>query len=103
MDGNYSRRLPERLERATGVVLLDATTPASVARYLRRTWSAAPRVGGLDGTRDRLSLAMLRFLLGPARAGRGRLHRAFEAVEVPKILLPDRRSLERFRHENGLL
>ena len=38
MDGNYSSCLPQRLARATGLILLDLSTPLSLWRYARRTW-----------------------------------------------------------------
>jgi adenylate kinase family enzyme len=38
MDGNYSRLLPQRLRRATGLILLDVPTTTSLYRYIRRCW-----------------------------------------------------------------
>jgi adenylate kinase family enzyme len=38
MDGNYTRCLPQRIARATGVILLDTSTATSFRRYLRRSW-----------------------------------------------------------------
>jgi adenylate kinase family enzyme len=54
MDGNYSRLLPHRLERATGFVLIDLATPISLYRYLRRCWIKQDRAGGLEGGTDRV-------------------------------------------------
>src|SRR5690606_26129121 len=36
--GNYSRLLPQRLEKATGFILLDIPTTTSLYRYFRRCW-----------------------------------------------------------------
>lgn len=52
MDGNYTRCLPQRLSRATGVILLDVPTLTSLGRYLARCWSTGARIGGLEGGRD---------------------------------------------------
>lgn len=72
IEGNYSRWLPGRLRRATGLVLLDASTTASVVRYFRRTLFEPDRAGSLEGTRDRVHIEMLRFILGPSgRTGSG--------------------------------
>ncbi|QHC65539.1 AAA family ATPase [Rathayibacter sp. VKM Ac-2759] len=102
IEGNYSRWLPERLGRATGLIALESTTTATVVRYLRRTWSRQERVGGLEGTRDRVSLAMLRFLLGPSRRSRGRYRRLHDESVIPSVLLPDRAALDAFILRNGL-
>ena len=102
IEGNYSRWLPERLGRATGLIALESTTTASVLRYLRRTWSRRERIGGLDGTRDRVTFAMLRFLLGPSRRSRGRYRRLHEESEIPSVLLPDRAALDAFLRAHGL-
>ena len=59
MDGNYTRCLPQRLARATGVILLDVPTLTSLGRYLARCWSAGARIGGLEGGRDSVKWAML--------------------------------------------
>lgn len=52
MEGNYSRCLPQRLARATGFILLDASTMVSLGRYLRRCWFQRQRAGGLEGGQD---------------------------------------------------
>lgn len=102
IEGNYSGWLPERLERATGLLALEATTVATVTRYLRRTLSRTERVGGLEGTRDRVTLAMLRFLLGQSRRSRGRYRRLHEESAIPSVLLPDRAALDEFLRSNRL-
>lgn len=102
VDGNYSRWLPERLQRATGLVLLDASTAARVVRYFRRTLFEPDRAGSLNGTRDGLRVEMIRSMLGPARKSRLRYRHAFDEFERPKVLLPDRAALETFYRSNNL-
>jgi adenylate kinase family enzyme len=48
MDGNYSIGLPQRIGRATGVILLDVSTLRSLGRYFRRSLVQTDRHGGLD-------------------------------------------------------
>jgi adenylate kinase family enzyme len=102
IEGNYSRWLPGRLRRATGLVLLDASTAASIIRYLRRTLFQPDRAGSLDGTRDRVRVEMIRFMLGPARRNRLRYRHAFDEFDRPKVLLSDRHALEEYYRRNGL-
>lgn len=102
IEGNYSRWLPGRLRRATGLVLLDASTVASIVRYFRRTLFEPDRAGSLEGTRDRVRVEMLRFILGPTRKNRLRYRDAFDEFDRPKVLLPDRAALQNFYRRNGL-
>jgi adenylate kinase family enzyme len=46
VDGNYSKCMPQRFRLATGVILLDSSTSASLFRYLRRTLFERDRRGG---------------------------------------------------------
>jgi adenylate kinase family enzyme len=104
VDGNYSAVLPRRLERATGVVLLDATTAQSLGRYVTRTLGfGAARVGGLDGVSEHLSWEMIRWILGPARSARTRRRAQFEALTLPKLLLPDRAAVNAFLWSEGIV
>lgn len=102
IEGNYSRWLPGRLARATGLVLLDASMAASVVRYLRRTWSVTERAGSLEGTRDTVSIEMIKFILGPTRTNRHRYRLIFEEFRGPKVFLPNRGSLRTFYRLNAL-
>jgi adenylate kinase family enzyme len=80
VEGNYSTLLPARLQRATGLIVLEASAPASLGRYLRRTLRDHERIGG-----------------------RARYAVLFQESRLPKIRLPSRRALQRFYRDEGLV
>jgi adenylate kinase family enzyme len=96
MEGNYSRWLPQRLERATGLIVLDVSTPLSLARYLRRTLFERARHGGLDGVTDRLNMEMIRWIVGGGRRSRAGYRDRVHTAGLPAILIPNRSALRRF-------
>lgn len=95
IEGNYSAVLPERLARATGVLLLDVSTARSLVRYVRRTRRRSGRVGGL-GVREHVTLAMVRWILLHTRRNRRRRLRWFAEVELPKAALLGPRAIRAF-------
>jgi hypothetical protein len=62
MDGSYSKLMPLRLARATGIVVLDDTLLVRTRRYFGRTLSRKRRAGGLEGNRDSIKWEMLAWL-----------------------------------------
>ena len=103
MDGNYSRCMPQRLARATGLILLDVDTPTSLLRYLRRTvFDGGKRAGALAGGRDSLKWSMIRHIAGPTRANRRRYANEFESILLPKIALSSPRAVAAFYEAEGL-
>lgn len=102
MDGNYSRCLPQRLARATGLILLDTSTATSLLRYLRRSWFERHRLGGLEGSSDRVNWMMIRHITGAARKNRRRYKEMFGHIAVPKIMLPTAREIAQFYRSEGL-
>lgn len=102
IDGNYSHWLPQRLERATGIILLDASTATSILRYLRRSWLSHNRFGGLDGSTDKPRWAMIRHIAMATRTNRRRYKAIFAHIVKPKISLPTTRALNRFYRSEGL-
>jgi len=64
MDGNYSRLMPQRLARATGIILLGDGRWANFGRYLRRTlFEKQSRPGSLAGDKDSIKWEMVRWIL----------------------------------------
>jgi adenylate kinase family enzyme len=102
MDGNYSRLIPRRLERATGFILLDVSTPVSLFRYLRRCWFERDRRGGLEGGRDSVKWDMIRHITVASRLNRHHHHQLFTDVRLPKVRINSARALVRFYRLNGL-
>ncbi|HEY4090141.1 MAG TPA: AAA family ATPase [Luteibacter sp.] len=95
IDGNYSSCMPQRLERATGVILLDVSTFTSLQRYVRRTLFDRRRMGGLEGARERIHRAMLRHIIFATPANRTRYAALFESLALPKARLASARALQR--------
>jgi adenylate kinase family enzyme len=102
MEGNYSRCLPQRLERATGVVLLDASTVTSLLRYLRRSWFERERNGTLEGGSDSVNWEMIRHIAIVTPGNRKRYEKIFDQIILPKITLSTTRELECFYRNEGL-
>jgi adenylate kinase family enzyme len=102
MDGNYSRCLPQRLERATGLILLDTPTMTSLLRYLRRSWFESNRRGALEGSRDSVKWQMIRHIAVTTRANRRRYADLFDSLSLPKIKLATTRELTEFYRSAGL-
>lgn len=102
IEGNYTRLLPQRLARATGVLLLDVPTSVSLYRYVRRCWFERQRHGGLAGGRDSVKWAMLHHILFATRANRQRYRRIFEDIALPKVLLDSPRAITDFYRRNNL-
>ncbi|RYE09921.1 MAG: AAA family ATPase [Hyphomicrobiales bacterium] len=84
MEGNYSKLMPARLKRATGIVLLGANRWANLIRYIRRSLFETQRAGYLEGARDRgIKWSMVHWILvvSPGNLARYR-------QELPRAGLP---------------
>jgi adenylate kinase family enzyme len=102
MDGNYSQCMPQRLRRATGVILLDVSAAASLLRYFRRTLFGWKRIGGLEGGRDSIKWLMIRHISVVSLKNRKRYADLFQEMELPKVCLRSMREIERSYEAWGL-
>ena len=102
MDGNYTRCLPQRLQRATGLILLDLATARSLIRYFRRSWLQRNRHGALPGNRDTVKLQMLHHIAIVTPSNRQRYAELYQSIELPKLRLANTRQLQAFYAREGL-
>lgn len=102
MDGNYTRCLPQRLQRATGLILLDLATARSLIRYFRRSWLQRNRHGALPGNRDTVKLQMLHHIAIVTPSNRQRYAELYQSIELPKLRLANTRQLQAFYANEGL-
>lgn len=102
IDGNYSRCLPQRLERTTGIIRLEISTSKSLLRYFRRCLFERSRIGGLAGAPDRIGWTMLHHIVITSRRNRERNEAQFSAVTLPKIRLATPRAVTEFYEREGL-
>ncbi|TRW16923.1 P-loop NTPase family protein [Glacieibacterium frigidum] len=102
IDGNYSRLLPQRLERATGIIALDLSTARSLWRYVRRTLFERDRVGALDGGRERVKWEMIHHIAVATPPRSRRQAALLETTDLPGIRLPNPKALTDFYRAQGL-
>lgn len=96
MDGNYTRSLDQRLERATGLILLDVSTAISLFRYFRRTWFERDRRGALEGGQDSVKWQMIRHIAVITPPNRRRYADMYEGISLPKVKLATRADIRDF-------
>ncbi|GGB18765.1 ATPase AAA [Sphingomonas metalli] len=102
IDGNYTRLLPQRLERATGLILLDVPTATSLFRYVRRCWFERERRGALEGGLDTVKWDMIHHILFATRANRRRYRTMIDGISLPKVEIDSAAELTAFYRANGL-
>jgi adenylate kinase family enzyme len=102
VDGNYSSVLPQRLARATGLILLDVTIMAGLVRYVRRCWFEPDRRGALAGADDRVNLQMLHYIVTTTRRNRRRHRQIFDDFALAKLRIDSPGALAAFYRANGL-
>lgn len=87
IDGNYTKCLPQRLSRATGLILLDVSTVFSLMRYFNRTLFEGQRHGGLEGATERITWDMIRHIAIVTPRKRKDYAGMFERLRLPKVRL----------------
>jgi len=86
IEGNYSNLLPQRLDRASGIILLDSNVWLRLFRYLRRSFkSSTDRNGQLEGVNDKLNWKMIYMILIKTRNKGGRYAKIAESSGKPVI------------------
>lgn len=86
IEGNYSRLIPARLERATGALLITSNRWLRLARYTKRTLiNASGRAGHLEGGKDRVKWQMIDWILFKTPNNAKKYARMIEAVPIPTI------------------
>lgn len=103
MDGNYTSCLPQRLQRATGFILLDVPTTISLVRYVRRSWFERDRRGALAGAKDSVKWSMIHYIAVTTRANRRRYASMFGDIRVPKLMLAKSLEISNFYRSEGLI
>jgi adenylate kinase family enzyme len=102
MEGNYSSCMPQRFQRATGVILLDVSTTTSLFRYVRRTLAEGNRVGALEGGRDSFKWSMIHYIALVTPWNRRRYTDIYGEISLPKRRLSSLRAIRNCYEEWGL-
>jgi adenylate kinase family enzyme len=95
MDGNYSRLMPQRLERATGIILLGDNRYANLRRYVVRTLFQRDRVGNLEGNEDSLKWFMVRWIMFTSQKSVRRYRQFLPTMNRPYLELHSMLELKR--------
>jgi len=93
MDGNYGELVPQRLSRATGIIVIDSSLLTRYRRFFwRSTVQSRTRLGGLESGRDSVKWDMVRWLWVSRHSGR-KYRRIARESGLPHILCHGRREL----------
>ncbi|MFC7776218.1 AAA family ATPase [Pantoea sp. GCM10028869] len=93
IEGNYTKCISPRLERATGLVLLNVPVTIALQRYIRRCYSSKPRIGGLNIRRENVTWEMLKYIVHTAPKNHLDHMKIFEQATIPKLMLASLREI----------
>jgi adenylate kinase family enzyme len=103
MEGNYSKLIPARLNRATGIVLLGANRWANLVRYIRRSVFQTERAGYLEGALDRgIKWSMVHWIMVVSPHNLQHYRQVLPKAGLPFVEVRNMRQLKRLYAEWGL-
>jgi Adenylate kinase and related kinases len=101
MDGSYSKVMPQRVARATGIIVLTDSLITRYRRYITRTLFQTARAGGLEGGKDHLNWRMLHWLW-QTRNSIGKYQQVAINSGLPHVLASSKTELDRMYTQWGL-
>ena len=101
MDGSYSKIMAPRLARVTGMIVLDASLPVRLRRYLWRSLLQKQRAGGLEGGQDSVRLQMLGWLWKTRNNADG-IRDLARRTGVPYVFCRGQKELDALYHAWGM-
>jgi adenylate kinase family enzyme len=93
VDGAYSRVMPQRLARATGIIVITDSLATRYRRYFSRTLFQKVRAGALEGGQDRLNWKMLGWLW-KTRNSIGKYQQVAHRSGLPHVFASNRSELD---------
>jgi adenylate kinase family enzyme len=93
MEGCYSELMPQRIARASAILVTDAPLTMRYRRYLFRTLFQKERAGALEGGQDRLNRTMLSWLWKSRNAAE-RYRNIARNAGLPYVFARDAREVE---------
>lgn len=94
IEGNYSRLVPRRFERATGAILITSSAWLRLGRYVRRTLNrSAPRAGTVEGAPEYLKWEMVDWILFKTPANAKRYAQQIKESDLPAVFCDTRQAL----------
>ncbi|MBY3004023.1 AAA family ATPase [Rhizobium leguminosarum] len=86
IEGSYSRLIPQRLARATGVIVITSNHWRLSYRYLKRTLANQPdRAGHLQGARDSISCRRLKWIFFETRNSNVKYAKVLQEFGLPTV------------------
>ena len=86
IDGNYSRLMKPRFERATGVILITSNRWLRLGRYLKRSLRPAEtRIGGLKGGPEKIKWEMIHWIITLAGKSNKKYSKMINQTSLPSI------------------
>jgi adenylate kinase family enzyme len=101
IDGSYSRVMPQRLARATSIIVITDSLATRYWRYFARTLCQKVRAGALEGGQDRLNWKMLSWLW-KTRNSIGKYQQLALRSGLPHVFASNKRELDALYAEWGL-
>ncbi|MEL7031774.1 MAG: AAA family ATPase [Pseudomonadota bacterium] len=104
MEGNYSRLIPRRFERATGIIFLTSNKWLRLGRYLRRSLSGPEaRAGHLEGGKEYVKWEMIDWILFKTPSNVVRYKKMIAAAGLPTVTSESARALRALYQAWGLV
>lgn len=103
IEGNYSISMPQRLARATGLIVMEISTALSLTRYVRRCLREPGHIGLLEGAQDSIKWSMIKHLVITTPKNRKRYQQLYQDWNGAKVLLDGTRCVQRVYREWELI